>query len=462
MGVALKKLLVALVLIGLALAAGVYGLGAWSDRAPPEDVYTLAPIEQGRLAEVVSATGLLQPRDTFVVGTELCGKVVAVLADFNQVVEEDDVLLRLDDRLARQQLKQAELGVELSRVALKKAEADREATEVAVRRERERAPEVRRPADIDLAESQLKSARVAVEAAKVKVLEAEAAQHQAELGLKLTTVRAPVLAPGPEGSTLTASLPVSGAVGVLDGASGRRRGKRSFLVLDRKVSLNQQIGPPAAAQLFTLAGDLERMQVHVQVVEGDVNKVTRGLPVEFTVAGGGDAEPTFQGRVEDIRLTPSSEHGAVYYKVIVEVRNWKNPATGNWHLRPGQTATVEILRRVHEQAWKVPAAALSFQPETAVLSQAAKAKLARWQDARDHEQWQPVWVVGADKKPWPILVRTGGTDGIQDAQFTEVLEWDSEVAAKLDPKDPATLLRLIIGMSGGKKSGLFNPPNIKF
>jgi HlyD family secretion protein len=458
----LKKLLILLLFLGLALAAGVYGLAVWSDRMPAEDAYTLAPVEFGRLAEVVSATGILQPRDTFVVGTQLSGKVIAVHADFNQVVEEDDVLLRLDDRLARQQLKQAELGVEAARVALKKAEADREAAAVAVRRERERAPEVRRPADVDLAESQLKSAQVAVEAAKVKILEAEAAQHQAELALKLTVVRAPVLAPDQDVAIRTASLSSSDRVSILDSDSGRYRERRSFLVLDRKVSLNQQIGPPTSAQLFTLAADLERMQVHTQVVEGDVNKITRGMPVEFTVAGGGDAEPTFQGRVEDIRLTPSNDRGAVYYKVLVDVRNRKNPNTGDWHLRPGQTATVEILRRVHEKTWKVPAAALSFQPEPTLLTEAAKAKLIQWQNVKDHHCWQPVWVVGADKKPWPVFVRTGGTDSIQDIQFTEVLEWDPEVEAKLDRQDAATFPRLIIGISQGKKLGLFHPPNIKF
>jgi multidrug efflux pump subunit AcrA (membrane-fusion protein) len=315
---------------------------------------------------------------------------------------------------------------------------------------------------VDLAESQLKSAQVAVEAAKVKVLEAEEARHQAELGLKLTVVRAPVLASDEDASTRTASLFPSDRAGVIDGDPGRYREKRSFLVLDRKVSLNQQIVPPASMQLFTLAGDLERMQVHTQVAEGDVNKITRGMPVEFTVSGGGDAEPTFQGKVEDIRLTPSSDHGAVYYKVLVEVRNHKNPDTGDWHLRPGQTATVEVLRRVHEKTWKLPAAALSFQPEPAVLTEAAKAKLAHGQNAKDHDLWQPVWMVGADKKPWPVFVRTGGTDGIQDVQFTEVLEWDPEVRTRLDPKDSASFPRLIIGMSLGKKSGLFNPPNIKF
>ena len=48
--------------------------------------------------------------------------------------------------------------------------------------------------------------------------------------------------------------------------------------------------------LFTLAGGLEHMQVLAQVAEGDVNKVTRGLPVEFTVS-----EPGWP-RTENFRM----------------------------------------------------------------------------------------------------------------------------------------------------------------
>src|SRR4029077_20004490 len=100
--------------------------------------------------------------------------------------------------------------------------------------------------------------------------------------------------------------------------------------------------------------------------------------VEFTVSGNSDQEPTFAGKVEDIRLVPISDHGAVYYKVIIDVRNERNAATGDWHLRPGLTANVDILRRAHEGVWKLPAAALSFQLEGAPTA-AAQAKLQRWQ-----------------------------------------------------------------------------------
>jgi hypothetical protein len=58
------------------------------------------------------------------------------------------VLLRLDDRAARQRLKQADVGVELARVALKQAEAERDTAEKACQRERTRPSEVRRQAEL--------------------------------------------------------------------------------------------------------------------------------------------------------------------------------------------------------------------------------------------------------------------------------------------------------------------------
>jgi multidrug efflux pump subunit AcrA (membrane-fusion protein) len=207
------------------------------------------------------------------------------------------------------------------------------------------------------------------------------------------------------------------------------------------------------------------MQVVAQVVEGDVGKVRRGLPARFTVAGAGDDEPAYTGKVEDIRLMPSGEHGAVYYKVLIDVRNERD-ASGDWQLRPGLTASVDIIRRTHEGVWKMPAAALNFQPPPELETATARAKIERWQNVEGRDQWQVVWVRGADHKPWPVFVRTGGRNargetGIQDGQFVEVLEWDPDLQPAPDPKNPSAL-QVITGMPAPTKSGLFSIPNIKF
>jgi multidrug efflux pump subunit AcrA (membrane-fusion protein) len=352
--------------------------------------------------------------------------------------------------------------VELAQAGVRQAQAARENANRALERERKRDPEVRNQTQIDLVEGHLRTAEAAVEAAKVKVREAEEARRQAEYGLSLTEVRAPVLAPAVDSPSAT---PSRTGLGALAAEGTTPKTKRSFVVLDRKVSVNQEIGPPLSAQLFTLAGDLERIQVIAQVVEGDVSKVVRGQRATFTASGGAGGEGSFEGRVEEVRLTPAGEHGAVYYKALIEARNERDASSGDWKLRPGQTVSVDALRRTHDPVWKMPATALNFQPDDSAVTEAARAKLRQLQERPDHDLWKAIWVVGQDHKPWPVFVRIGGKNargetGIQDGQFSEVLEWDPELKPALDPAHPDTWPRPILGMPAPRK-GLFSPPPVK-
>jgi hypothetical protein len=123
--------------------------------------------------------------------------------------------------------------------------------------------------------------------------------------------------------------------------------------------------------------------------------------------------------------------------VIIEAKNQRDPATG-----------------------------LGFQPEESRLSEAARAKLRRLQELKDADQWRTVWVVGEDKKPWPVFIRVGGTNkagdaGIRDLTFVEVLEWDPELVPAPQPGKPGTYPEVIIAAPQAR-SGLFNTPNLKF
>ena len=450
-------------LLFLALGFALLIVGCWwvSGRGSQDEAegYTTVPVEYGRAADVVSATGPVQPRDVYTVGTELAGKVVEVRADFNQEVEEGELLARLDDEPLHERLKQAELAVQEAQAGCSRPRRRSEAAATAVQREQERSPDVRRQIDVDVARRQLKSAEAAVAMQQVKVQEAEEARRRADADLSKAEIRAPVLAE----NAASAGAPADrGGLGELATAGAAAPHKRTFTILDRAISVNQMVGPPASGRLFTLAGGLDRMQVEVQVAEGDVAKIARDLTADVK-GPGGDAGPAFEGRVEDVRLTPISEHGAVFYRAVVGVRNERDAATHEWRLRPGMTADVDVLLRVHDPGWKMPAAALTFQLDPSAQTDAAKAKLARWQSMKDHDQWRPVWVIGADRKPQPIFVRTGGRDakgqtGVQTAEFSEVLEWDPEFQP--NPADSNAYPRVIIAAPPPKRS-FFSMPKVK-
>jgi HlyD family secretion protein len=451
----MKKLLVLLVLVMLGLAAAAWWFSP-ARRDSGEVSFSTAPAEYGSLTETVSATAALQPQEVFPVGTELAGKVVEVAADFNQTVSEGDLLLRLDDRAAQQKLKQAETAVRLAKASVEQARAQQDAAQKAVDRLSKLDPSVAVRKDLDVAEAQLKAAKATVAVADVRVSEAEDARKLAELGVRLTRVHVPVIA---KSSSSRESAP---GLGALAPEGTQPAGKRKFIVLDRKVELNQQVGPPASAQLFLLGGDLAQMQAIAQVAEGDIGRVRRGQRADFTVSAYGD-DVAFSGKVADMRLLPTSDHGAIFYRVVIDVPNRKDQATGDWQLRPGMTASVDVVVRRHENVWKLPIAAVNFQMPEEHQTDAARAKLAQWQARKDADQWKAVWVMGSGGKPWPVFARLGGNDGqgdsaIHDAQFDEVLEWDPDLPAP-DPKAPP---QFIIAAPPTGKGGLFKLPPVKF
>jgi HlyD family secretion protein len=456
-----KKLLLILLFLVFGLAGVAYWISSSRNGSARDDAYTLVPVEFGSLVETVSASATLKLHEVVLVSSDLPGKVVEIYpgADFNQIVQEGDPLVKLDDRMAQRKLEQARVAVRLAQAMLANAEAARDAAQTGVAVQRKLIKkELGSEAELEKAEAQLKTAEAAVEVACVRVEEAQEAERQAQLGVELTIIRVPTL-------------------------SGCSAVKRPLLILDRKVEIGQQVGPAAPVPLFTLAGDLAQMRVHVQVAEADISKVRVGQKAEFTVSAYSDHDGVFKGEVIDYRRLPITVHGAVFYEAILQVEYERDrpktgsdprhakasdpvfgPLTNDGHLRPGMTASVEIIRQKRANVWKVPTAALSFQLEVAYQTEEAKAKLTRWQGRGDREYWKPVWILNGNKKPWPIFVRVSGknTHGIKDAQFHEVLEWDPELETRPDPQVPSSYPRVIIGAPPASKGGLFNPPSIKF
>src|SRR5438105_3093315 len=69
----MKKLLVLLMLAGAAVLAWATWSYYFRSSGSAEESFTLAPVKFGALTETVSATGLLQPHQMVVVGSEQSG-----------------------------------------------------------------------------------------------------------------------------------------------------------------------------------------------------------------------------------------------------------------------------------------------------------------------------------------------------------------------------------------------------
>ena len=132
------------------------------------------------------------------------------------------------------------------------------------------------------------------------------------------------------------------------------------VVLSKSVEEGQTVAASFnTPELFTIAQDLTNMRVIADIDEADIGGVKEGQRVSFTV----DAFPDdmFEGSVTQVRQQATTESNVVTYEVVISAPNV------DLKLKPGLTANVTIYTLEKNDVLAVPAKALRFQPNEALL-----------------------------------------------------------------------------------------------
>ncbi len=309
-----------LILAGAALAGAALWLLSTRREAPR---FATVAVDRGDVVEVVGATGALEAVTTVQIGSQVSGTIQSLGADFNSHVKKGQVIARLDPSLFEARLGQARANLLAARANVERARSSVDDTRLKFERARALgAQQLVAQSDVDSAKAAYDGAVAQLKANEAAVSQADASVHQADVDLEHTVVSTPI-----------------------DG-----------VVITRSVDVGQTVAASFQAPvLFVIAGDLGRMRVNASVDEADVGRVQEGQAVSFHV----DAYPEreFQGRVEQVRLSPTTVQNVVSYNAIVAVDN------RDLLLRPGMTATVSIVVREARDVLRLPASALRFRPE---------------------------------------------------------------------------------------------------
>jgi len=295
------------ILIILALLAVFYG----GSSRRTADQWITSPITRGTMRQVVTATGEIRPLNTIKIGSQVSGIIESIYVDFNDKVTKDQVLLRIDPSVLQ-------ATVDEARAALDSASATRNFD----RREFERAQTLFGEGFI--ARSEMEQAETRFKTSEESVRRARSQYDRAVTNLNFATITSPV-----------------------DGT-----------VISRKVDRGQTVAASfQAPDLFEIAEDLSKMRIETSVSEADIGQIRNGQKVTFTV----DAHhgKTFEGIVQQIRLSPITAQSVVIYTVIIDVDN------EDLSLMPGMTAFVTILVAERDNVWKAPNSAFlirSLQP----------------------------------------------------------------------------------------------------
>ena len=340
--------------IAVVVIVALLGVGAFYyfryNGAATEAAYRFGEVTKGPMEVLVSSTGKVHPVLIVDVGSQVSGRVSAVLVDYNSLVSKGEVIAHIDPapfearfEVAEADLAQAKASVAMQNASLEQLKADLVGARAAFKEleqdlERQRSLLKRKlvsqsvvdravasrdqsRARIDSLLAQHKRQRAQIRTTEAQVLSRAAGLRERKTELDNTIIRSPV----------------------------------NGVVINRNVDPGQTVAASLQAPvLFTIAQDLREIHLEVSVDEADIGRVREGQKVRFTV----DAYPerTYTGQVIQIRKQPVEVSNVVTYVIIVSTRNDDDT------LLPGMTANVELVIGERADTIQVPSSALRFTP----------------------------------------------------------------------------------------------------
>lgn len=330
-------------------------------------IYKTEKLAKGRIQEKVTSTGTINPISNIIIGSSISGIIKEIYVDFNSKVKKGQLLATIDPEPYLAQVEQAKANLLIAEVNLEKAKVSLLEAQNNYKRY-SKLYEEKLISDIEYERYLflLKTAQAQTKEAEAKVIQAKAALRQANTNLKYTKIRSPI----------------------------------NGIVISKNIEIGQTVTASfQSPNLFIIAEDLSKMQIHTSIDESDIAKIKVGQKAYFTI----DAYPEkiLEGKVVQIRNAPNIIQNVVTYDVIINIENQ------SYNLKPGMTAQVTILTQEKDNVFIVKNSALRIRISTEEMNTTPfKKKLFE----------RPGIYILENEKPRRMEVETG----ISDGEYTEI------------------------------------------
>jgi HlyD family secretion protein len=319
----MKKKVIWIVVALVVVTGAILGLTVFKNGKSDQPKYRTETLGKGDIEALVVTSGTLNPIETIDIGAQVSGRVTKLYADYNTPVKTGDIVAELDQEQLQMKIQQNEASYQTRSAALEQAKVNLQTSEKSFERAKALfAKNLLSVEEMDAAEANYLNSKSALVSAQASLAQAKSTLDQSKVDLGYAIIRSPV-----------------------DG-----------VVITRKVNIGQTLQSGFNVPvLFQVATDLTKMKVECDVDESDIGKVKEGQKVRFTV----EAFPneTFNGVVQQVRVSPTTTNNVVTYTTIV---NLDNPEK---KLLPGMTATVSIIVGEAKNVLRVSNAALRFTPD---------------------------------------------------------------------------------------------------
>jgi len=275
--------------------------------------YLTETVRVGNIRKVVDASGQVGAVQLVSVGAQVSGQILKLHVGLGQTVKQGDPIAEIDSTTQNDELNTSKARLESYRAQL---DARKVALKVAkAKYEREkllRRTDATSRENLENAESAWADARAAVAELESQVVQAEIAVNTAETNVGYTRITAPL-------NGTVVSVPV-----------------------EQGQTVNANQTTPTIVQI----ADLSRMEIRIEIAEGDITRIKPGMEVEYTILS--EPDQVFSAVLDslDPGLTTlsdgsydpsSSADSAVYYYANAIVPN------ENGRLRIGMTTQNTIL-----------------------------------------------------------------------------------------------------------------------
>jgi HlyD family secretion protein len=298
-------------------AAFLLLLPACKEETPPPP-YQAVPVERRDIVVSAQASGAVQPDTTVEVKSKASGEIQELAVETGQTVKRGDLMVRVDPRIPRNAVAQAQADLEVAQARLTNASS-----------QKRRADELFKSQSIT--EQEHEQALLDYANANAEVIRARVALDNAKDQLDDTNVRAPI----------------------------------NGTIIEKQVERGQVISSPTndvgGGTVLLKMADLNLVQIRTLVDETDIGKIQPEQRATVTV----DAYPNrpFSGTVLKIEPQALTEQNVTMFPVLVRIDNKEGL------LRPGMNAEVEIHVGRRDDVLAVPNAALRTQRDVGSAAQ---------------------------------------------------------------------------------------------
>ncbi len=290
-----KRIILILVIVGILGLGGWILLGGSSGRTevagPSGQVQRVVTVEKGDLNLLVSANGVVQPINKVEIRSKAGGQIVEMNFIEGQYVEKGDLLLLVDQTIAKNDLEQSRADLQVAEANLTQSENSNNRTKELFLKQL-------------VSQQEVDQSNTELVRAQAQLVKAKASLSNAEDKMRDTRIIAP--------------------------ASG--------LVLSKNVELGQIISSATSnvggGTLLATVANMDEVYVYTKVDEVDIGRVRVGQ--KAVVIADAFPDDRFEGRV--IRIAPQgvTQQNVTSFDVIVQVRN------ENAKLKAGMSTSVDI------------------------------------------------------------------------------------------------------------------------